>query len=147
VDRLEREGLSGTLIYADLDFFKQVNDRFGHEHGDQALRAAAELLRELVRPTDLVARLGGDEFGLWLNGADHMTAAERAEWLRLHAHAKLAEVVPESNPPLSFSIGIATRQAGSGEEIEDVMRRADTAMYQVKQNGRGHWRVAPAAGA
>jgi diguanylate cyclase (GGDEF)-like protein len=146
VDRLEREGHPGTLIYVDLDHFKQVNDRFGHEVGDIALRATADMLRELVRPTDLVARLGGDEFALWLNGADQFTAAERAEWLRLYGHTRLDEAVPNANPPLTLSLGIATRQPGSGEEIEAVMRRADTAMYEVKQNGRGHWRVAPPAG-
>jgi len=145
VDRLEREGHPGTLIYVDLDHFKQVNDRFGHEVGDIALRATADMLRELVRPTDLVARLGGDEFALWLNGADQFTAAERAEWLRLYGHTRLDEAVPNAQPPLSLSLGIATRLPGSGEEIEAVMRRADAAMYDVKQNGRGHWRVARAA--
>ena len=147
IDRLEREAQPGTLIYVDLDHFKQVNDRLGHEAGDTALRAAATLLRDLVRPTDLVARLGGDEFALWLNGADQLTAAERAEWLRLHAPAALARSVahmgPMVDPPMSLSVGIAERLAGSGEEIDALMRRADQAMYAVKQAGRGHWRAAP----
>lgn len=143
VDRLEREGLPGTLIYADLDFFKQVNDRFGHEQGDIALRATADLLRDLVRPTDLVARLGGDEFAIWMNGADQFTAAERGEWLRLNAPAALARAVAGSDPPLSLSVGIACRPPGTAEDIEALMRRADAAMYAVKQNGRGHWHVAP----
>jgi len=142
IDRLEREGLPGTLMYVDLDHFKQVNDRFGHETGDIALRAAAALLRDLVRPTDLVARLGGDEFAVWLNGADHLTAAERGEWLRLNAPAALANAVEGADPPLTLSVGIASRPAGSAEDIDMLMRRADEAMYQVKQNGRAHWRVA-----
>jgi len=143
VERLEREGLPGTLMFIDLDHFKQVNDRFGHETGDTVLRATATLLRDLVRPSDLVARLGGDEFAVWMNGADHLTAAERAEWLRIHAPPRLAALVPDADPPVSLSIGLACREAGADEDLEGLLRRADAAMYAVKQGGRGHWRVAP----
>jgi diguanylate cyclase (GGDEF)-like protein len=143
VERLDREQLPGTLIFVDLDNFKPVNDRFGHDVGDQVLCRTAALLRRTVRPTDLVARLGGDEFALWLNGADHMTAAERAEWLRLHVSDALAEVIGAPRPRLSLSIGIATRRTGGGEDIDSIMRRADLAMFEVKREGRGHWRVAP----
>ncbi|HVB68779.1 MAG TPA: diguanylate cyclase [Acetobacteraceae bacterium] len=143
IERLDRETAPGTMIFVDLDNFKPVNDRFGHEIGDQVLCRTAALLRRTVRPTDLVARLGGDEFALWLNGADHMTAAERAESLRLNAPGELAEVVGAPRPRLSLSIGIATRRVDSGEDIDSVMRRADFAMFEVKRQGRGHWRVAP----
>jgi diguanylate cyclase (GGDEF)-like protein/PAS domain S-box-containing protein len=141
LDRLDREDECGTLMYVDIDNFKPVNDQLGHDVGDQVLAAAAHMLRNLVRPTDLVARLGGDEFALWMNGADHMTAAERAEHLRVHAPRTLAEIAPGLELPLSMSIGIASRPAGSAESIESVMRRADMAMYAVKRGGRGHWRV------
>ncbi len=142
IDRLEREQLPGTLIYADLDNFKAVNDAWGHEIGDRVLCRAAGMLRNMVRPTDLVARLGGDEFAIWLNGADQLTAAERAEWLRMNAPREFAEVIGSMKPTLAFSIGIAMRH--SGEEVENVFRRADLAMYEVKHAGRGHWRVAQA---
>jgi diguanylate cyclase (GGDEF)-like protein len=108
--------------------------------GDQLLRHGAELLRRTFQPTDLVARLGGDEFAVWLNGADHMTAAERAEQLRVEAPRASADLAGDAGN-VAFSIGIATRQPGSGEEIEELMRRADLAMYEVKRAGRGHWRV------
>jgi diguanylate cyclase (GGDEF)-like protein len=140
IDRLEQEQLPGTLVFADLDNFKAVNDELGHEIGDQVLCRAAELLRATVRPTDLVARLGGDEFAIWMNGADHLTAAERAETLRVQGPRALAEVTGNDTPKLGFSIGIATRHLG--EEVESVMRRADLAMYQVKRDGRNNWRVA-----
>ena len=141
IERLDREDLPGTLMFADLDFFKPVNDRLGHEAGDHVLIRTAALLRATVRPTDLIARLGGDEFAVWLDGADHMTAAERAERLRVQVPKELHAIVTDVAPMPSLSIGIATRRAGSGEPIDSLLRRADMAMYQVKRTGRGHWRV------
>ncbi len=141
IDRLDREALPGTLMYVDLDNFKRLNDCCGHETGDEALVLTAGLLRNLVRPSDLVARLGGDEFALWLDGSDELTAAERAERLRLDAPAAFAQSMPPGSPPLSTSIGIASRNPHVSESLEEVMRRADQAMYEVKRAGRGHWRV------
>lgn len=143
IDRLDREGQPGTLMFVDLDHFKQLNDAKGHDCGDTALCLVAALLRETVRPTDLVARFGGDEFALWLDGADELTAAERAESLRLRtplALAHLRDGVP-GLPALSMSIGIATRRPQLSEDIEMLMHRADTVMYEVKRAGRGQWKV------
>ncbi len=142
-ERLDREEMPGTLMFVDLDNFKVVNDALGHEMGDQVLIHTAALLRMVVRPTDLVARLGGDEFAVWLNGADHMTAAERAEQLRTQVPREMSELAGSNALRLSVSIGIATRRHGSQEPIDSVLRRADMAMYEVKHQGRGHWRVAP----
>jgi diguanylate cyclase (GGDEF)-like protein len=141
IERLDREQLPGTLLFADLDSFKPVNDRLGHETGDQVLLSTATLLRAAVRPTDLVARLGGDEFALWMNGADHMTAAERAEWLTVHVPDELCAIAGADGPTPTLSIGIATRAAGTSEPIDSLLRRADRAMYHVKRTGRGHWYV------
>ena len=142
LDRLDREQMPGTLMFVDLDNFKSVNDECGHEVGDHALVHAATLLRKTVRRADLVARLGGDEFALWLDGSDELTAAERAERLRLEGPTSFADVLPPEAPPVSTSIGIAARHPRAAETLEDVMRRADAAMYDVKRAGRGHWRVA-----
>jgi diguanylate cyclase (GGDEF)-like protein len=144
IDRLDREDAPGTLLFADLDDFKPVNDRLGHDVGDQVLLRTATMLRNTVRPTDLIARLGGDEFALWLNGADHMTAAERADHLCQTVPRELREIIGEDGPGTGISIGIATREVGSNEPIDSLMRRADMAMYEVKRAGRGHWRVAAA---
>ena len=112
LERLDRENLPGTLLFADLDNFKPVNDQLGHELGDDVLLHTALLLRTTVRPSDLVARLGGDEFAVWMNGADHLTAAERAEQLRTQAPRELRELVGSTGPGLSLSIGIASRSPG-----------------------------------
>jgi len=140
-DRADREGVPSTLMFVDLDHFKAVNDRLGHEAGDRVLVRTAEILRDTVRPADLVARLGGDEFALWLSGADHMTAAERAESLRVNLPNALDEIVGGVPPRITLSMGIATRRTGSDEDIDGLIRRADEAMYEAKRNGRGHWRV------
>ena len=147
LDRLDREGLPGTLMFVDLDHFKQLNDKLGHDAGDTALCATAALLRDAVRPADLVARLGGDEFAVWLDGADDLAAAERAEHLRIAGPRALASLTAGIDVQLTLSIGIATRWPSRGEDIEMVLHRADQAMYEVKRNGRGHWRVAHAEGA
>lgn len=141
IDRLEREGLPGTLMFVDLDRLKPLNDQLGHEAGDAALILTSTVLRRMVRPADLVARLGGDEFALWLDGFDGLTAAERAEHLRLSFPREAAEFALAGQQGLTMSIGIACRQPGEGEELDDVMQRADLAMYEVKRNGGGHWRV------
>jgi len=139
--RQQRDNLPATLIFADLDNFKPVNDRLGHEAGDEVLRQTAALLRKTFRPSDLVARLGGDEFAIWMNGADHMTAAERAEYLRDAVPRELSEITGPDLPRVGVSIGIACREAADGEPLDSLMRRADRAMYEVKRGGRGHWRV------
>jgi diguanylate cyclase (GGDEF)-like protein len=141
ISRLDREADTGTLMYVDLDGFKAVNDKLGHSVGDKVLVHLAEMLRKLVRPSDLVARLGGDEFAIWLSGADHMTAAERADHLCQSAKLELPALLDEEGLHLGVSIGIARRRVGSHEPIEDLTRRADMAMYEVKRGGRGHWRV------
>ena len=141
LERLDRETEAGTLMFVDLDAFKAVNDRLGHATGDQVLVHVADMMRGLVRPSDLIARLGGDEFAVWLSGADHMTAAERADQLCKQAPVEIQGMLPEAFAGLGVSVGIATRRRGSAESIEDLMRRADMAMYEVKRNGRRHWRV------
>ncbi len=140
LDRLAHERRPGALLFVDLDNLKQVNDRLGHEVGDAAIRATAELLRAAVRPTDLVARLGGDEFALWLDGADLATAVARAERLVADARLALAHTAPPQ-VTLSLSIGIAAR-TNAEESVGHLLMRADSAMYAVKREGKAGWSVA-----
>jgi diguanylate cyclase (GGDEF)-like protein len=139
---VDREHQPGTLMIAHLDHFATVNEAMGQAAGDEVLKRTADLLRKIFRPTDLIARLGGDEFAVWLNGADHMTAAERADFLRDAVPAELAELIGPDLPSVTVSIGIAGRNPEDGETIDTLMRRATAAMQEVKRSGGGHWRVA-----
>jgi diguanylate cyclase (GGDEF)-like protein/PAS domain S-box-containing protein len=141
IDRLIREGQPGTVLYVDLDGFKQLNDQLGHDVGDEALCLVADLLRDTVRPSDLVARLGGDEFAIWMDGADDLTAAERAEHLTIATPRLLRELAAGHDIRLGMSIGIATRWPAAREGMEEILQRADQAMYQAKRAGRGQWRA------
>jgi diguanylate cyclase (GGDEF)-like protein/PAS domain S-box-containing protein len=126
---------SCALLYVDLDNFKPVNDRFGHAEGDQALKLAADLLRQSVRSIDLLARLGGDEFALWLDGLDAAAAAQKAtEITALSAALRRYSAGPEQ--PLRFSVGIATAGADGHLDVAALMERADQAMYAVKRAGK-----------
>jgi diguanylate cyclase (GGDEF)-like protein/PAS domain S-box-containing protein len=141
--RLGRQGdrpRPGALVYVDLDNFKLVNDRFGHQRGDAALKAVAEILSGTARAGDLVARLGGDEFALWLDGADIDGATAKARLL-LERAAPLAEYSGDAERRLGFSIGIAPHAAGAEEAIEALVARADAAMYAAKQRGKGSYAV------
>ncbi|OJX70263.1 sensor domain-containing diguanylate cyclase [Magnetospirillum sp. 64-120] len=141
--RLSREHKPAALIYVDLDNFKAVNDVHGHQTGDQALLAVRDLLLHHTRPTDLVARLGGDEFAIWLEAAEENIAIKRCEGM-LEASSTLAHFSGSSDKPLHMSLGVAVHAGASGESLEDLIARADKAMYEVKRDGKGHWRLAPA---
>ncbi|MFT8720105.1 MAG: diguanylate cyclase [Acetobacter sp.] len=133
--RLDRERLSGTLLVIGLDRFSEINTRFGFEAGDSALQQVASYLRDAIRPTDLAGRLGGDIFGLWLDGADHFVAAERAEAFCQHGAAIfLSEAVT-----LTFSVGLAARNWETGESVESLIDRASFAMRSVKLAGGARW--------
>jgi diguanylate cyclase (GGDEF)-like protein len=137
--RLDRDDLPGTLMLAEVDNLERVRLLLGPDGGEQVLRRAAVLLQGTVRPSDLVGRIGDAEFAVWLSGADHLTAAERAEDLCLEAPGKIVGPCHATLPEVSFSIGIATRCIG--ESFADLARRAGQAMREVKVAGGGYWRV------
>lgn len=113
----------------DLDHFKSVNDRFGHQAGDTALKSLADVLRQNVRATDFIARLGGEEFAVIMVPSTLDQALEVAERARL-AVASIG--LPEGN--LATSIGLASWNGTEG--LEDLMKRADAALYEAKNLGR-----------
>lgn len=139
IARLDRDNTPGTLMLAEVDNLESVTLLHGGDGADRTLRRAAMLLQSAVRPTDLLGRTGDAEFAVWLSGADHMTAAERAEALCLEAPGKDGTPGQILVPEVSFSIGIATRVPG--ESFAELARRASQAMREVKVAGGGYWRV------
>ena len=134
VARASREALPLTVLFIDLDHFKQVNDTYGHSMGDELLRLAAARLREAMRSGDVLARVGGDEFTMLLHGPRDgneaiAVAGDVAEAFR--APFQLAS----SRIWITASIGIAMYPS-HGHEAEDLIRSADNAMYYAKEQGR-----------
>ena len=127
-----KTGLS--VVYADLDGFKEVNDAYGHEIGDQLLKSAAAGFAFLAEGTDLVSRLGGDEFAIVVSGPD---AQEQSRRLGQNMIAFLEEpmVFGGRVASVSVSVGIVDFDSGSSD-IEEILRRADVAMYAAKTAGR-----------
>jgi diguanylate cyclase (GGDEF)-like protein/PAS domain S-box-containing protein len=140
----DRRAVAGVLAYVDLDNFKQVNDKLGHQAGNEALIAVARALRSTVRTDDLVARLGGDEFAVWLDGVDIALAETRAHDL-LSDKVIFAPFLVDPDRPLGMSIGLAAFDPESGETLEELTARADAAMYAIKRGGKNALAVAPAA--
>ncbi len=134
-----------ALLVADLDFFKRVNDTFGHEAGDRVLMKFADVLRAESRASDVVGRLGGEEFGMLLPETGVWAAQEVAR--RIVETCRHIEMESEG-PPMtcSCSIGLAEAAPSDGS-LEEILRRADAALYLAKNEGRNRWRcnVVPAA--
>ncbi|MBT3237163.1 MAG: diguanylate cyclase [Rhodospirillaceae bacterium] len=140
--RLERDNLTAALLYLDLDNFKLVNDVHGHQAGDEALIFLRDMLLEFSRPGDAIVRLGGDEFALWLDGVAPDVTLRRVETI-LKASEELMKYSGDDDHPLGLSIGVALYDPKDMESIEDMVSRADAAMYEVKRDGKGGYRVAP----
>jgi diguanylate cyclase (GGDEF)-like protein/PAS domain S-box-containing protein len=137
--------VSAALFFVDLDNFKRVNDVHGHQRGDEALVAVADLLRSNSRPGDLVARLGGDEFAIWFDRTEGVAAGARAEQL-LAASASLRTFSGDAAHPLGISVGVAVVAPQSTETVEQVTARADEAMYSVKRRSKGSYAISGADG-
>lgn len=135
-----------ALIMLDLDLFKEVNDRFGHQVGDRVLELLATALRDSVRESDQAARLGGEEFALLLLRCDHDLAIAIADRVRERIRHLALDGIPESDIDLSASVGIAFFPE-DGEDPKKLMRAADDALYAAKRGGRDRVVLAEALGA
>jgi diguanylate cyclase (GGDEF)-like protein len=133
--RSERKQVSLAVLMLDIDFFKEFNDRWGHEAGDLVLRNVAFALRQVVRGSDIVARHGGEEFVIVLPEATREVALVRAEELRAAVAALRLTYAGESLGAITVSVGV-TVSAGPHESAEALLRAADNAMYEAKRAGR-----------
>lgn len=144
IDRLEnyislakRKKQKISVMFIDLDRFKQVNDSLGHETGDKLLKAVAEKLNACVRSSDTVARLGGDEFTVILTDIKNELAAERTA-IKIITSFKETINVDEHEISISPSIGISMYPDDS-VTVSDLLRNSDAAMYHAKQLGRNNY--------
>jgi len=128
-----RRGGEVAVLFCDLDHFKEVNDSYGHQAGDAVLQTMAARIRSCLRGSDLAARIGGDELMVVLPGLQGLPdALAIAEKLRRKASEPVP--IPQGQVQISISVGVAL--ACAGESLDDLIARADTAMYTAKQKGR-----------
>jgi two-component system, cell cycle response regulator len=139
IARASRQREPLTLMLADLDHFKSINDHHGHQVGDRVLRAVAQEIAGMLRKTDHVCRYGGEEFALILPNCDRSLALDVAE--RIRQRVAGMRVISDSGitVPVSLSLGLTcwTQPAETGSGLaERLMQLADTAMYRAKSSGR-----------
>lgn len=126
-------GRESAVLFCDIDGFKQINDTYGHVSGDRVLRTVADRIRGAVRTSDVLARMGGDEFLVVLDGIHDMAEALRiAEQIRASASAPISAM--QRTIRVTLSIGVILRKPG--EDPDELISRADTAMYAAKRAGR-----------
>jgi len=131
--RWKRYGLPLSMVVWDIDFFKKINDTYGHKSGDKALTVIAQLLAKYCRQTDFVARFGGEEFVMLLPDTDAKAALIVADKLRQNVE-KASFRAGADKISITLSCGIS--QFEDGDSNESFFERADKALYMAKQNGR-----------
>jgi diguanylate cyclase (GGDEF)-like protein len=131
VDRNRRYNHPLALLYLDLDDFKTVNDRHGHQTGDAVLRLVADATRRAVRQTDVVGRLGGDEFGVLMPVTDGPVAHAAATRL-----ATSIRTLFQGTPSVTASIGLVSMVNAAATGPEELLHRADQVMYEAKRAGK-----------
>ena len=140
IERARRFKRALSFLFIDLDHFKAVNDRFGHGFGDLVLSTVAQTCRDLLRPADMFVRYGGEEFVVVMPE----TSQEQAALVASRLASRVRETVYSSEPPfqgLTISIGVTTLR-DSDETLENILERADKAVYRAKELGRDRVEVA-----
>ena len=141
--RVERFGGALALVVADLDWFKDVNDRYGHPSGDAVLREFAALLQESLRDIDLAGRWGGEEFLLILPGTDLAGGAQVSERIRLALAGRIVLSADGTPVPVTASFGVAATPPAT--TAAELFSAADAALYEAKRNGKNRVETAPEA--
>jgi diguanylate cyclase (GGDEF)-like protein len=139
--RAERENSPLSIVMADIDHFKTINDSYGHPVGDQFLIKIAEVMKNNVRGSDIVSRYGGEEFLLVLPGTGMEFAMKRAEALQ-RLCAKIVVAYEGKDLEVTLSFGLAAYPE-DGKDLEGLIKKADQALYRSKKGGRNQvtgWR-------
>ncbi|MEH6825901.1 MAG: diguanylate cyclase [Motiliproteus sp.] len=129
-----RTGRPVSLMMLDLDHFKQINDRFGHQGGDRVLELFAQILQQQVRSSDYISRFGGEEFLVLLTDARQQDALQLAE--RILKGCRTSKVALEDCREIRFGVSIGIAQLDGAVSVEDCLSQADAALYQAKAQGR-----------
>jgi diguanylate cyclase (GGDEF)-like protein len=132
--RLKRIPQTLSLMLIDIDYFKKINDTYGHPAGDIVLNRIAQFLKKTLRGIDIIARYGGEEFAAVLMGTDRSGAKKMAERLRTSVMDN-PFIIDEDRLSVTVSIGVATHP-NDAETKEDLISRADQALYFAKESGR-----------
>ncbi len=132
----EEKLLPISVIQLDLDYFKQINDKYGHQAGDRVLSHAASLITSKIREADIAGRVGGEEFCVVLPGASLRTAMEAAERIRERIHSRELLVGKGATQRISASLGVSSSDETGQYDFEVLQSIADKRLYQAKQNGR-----------
>lgn len=135
----ERHKRPLSLMILDIDFFKKVNDTYGHAAGDKVLQSVADTLKEATRSSDVVFRYGGEEFAVLLSDVDSLTAMDVAERIRLSVRGLLIEI-DEKLINITISVGMGSYMAGEGSD--SLFKRTDKALYRAKSMGRDQVKIA-----
>lgn len=133
--RVQRYASPLAVIMVDIDFFKQVNDLYGHSAGDQVLQKTAQIMREVLREADIIGRIGGEEFAILLPETDKRRATEVAH--RLQSTIANNRILLDSGVNLSVTVSIGFAMLSEQDrDIEPVLNKADTGLYHAKSKGR-----------
>lgn len=135
MERTRRSRAPTSLIMLDLDHFKQVNDTWGHEVGNQALTLISEVMRNTLRKVDIPCRFGGEEFTIILPSTPLPQAVQVAERLRRNIEERNLEV-DGTTIPITASFGVEYYRAGMEVSADELIHLTDGYLYQAKQNGR-----------
>ena len=136
--RIGEDDRRSAVFFIDIDDFKLINDRYGHDAGDQVLTGVANRLRELLRPADTVARLSGDEFGILVEDVPDLRKVRAIAARVVRAFNRPIDTA-ERQVRVSVSVGVAVRSTGM--DPDSLIRNADFAMYRAKQSGKSRYRM------
>ena len=141
LNRAERQYSKLTIMMADLDHFKKINDTFGHAAGDAVLVEVAQRMRKALRIYDTVGRYGGEEFLLMLPGCEVDEARLIANRI-LNSINSQPVMFQNTAIAVTISLGLTINKIGEHTDLTDIVQTADSAMYQAKQNGRNRFEIA-----
>lgn len=140
IQQSKQEDIKTSLLMIDIDYFKLVNDHYGHLEGDDILRQLSQLLQSSCRPSDLLSRLGGEEFAIVLLDTNIEEAIDIAEQIRKRVEEKMFEVGDNKLINLTISIGVSSYPE-TCTDINKLLYQADQGLYMAKDNGRNQIRI------